>query len=55
VFNANFVTGRIDKPVVELPANAKTFTALGNITTGAIIANNAALPAPWAPLNIIVA
>jgi Family of unknown function (DUF6519)/Right handed beta helix region len=34
-------------------AGSKTFTALGNITSGVVRVNNSPLPAPWAALNVI--
>jgi hypothetical protein len=37
--------------VLKLPERGP-FTVVGNITTNAIEVNGAALPAPWAPLNV---
>jgi hypothetical protein len=53
ILNANYVDGaRGDHDVVQLQLGRGPFTVLGNIATGVIRVNGAALPAPWKPLNV---
>jgi hypothetical protein len=47
------VVPRVPAMVLKLLPENGPFTALGNISSGDIVVNGAALPAPWAPLNIV--
>jgi hypothetical protein len=38
---------------LQLSPENGPFTVLGNITSGEIVINGAALPAPWASLNVV--
>ena len=49
----NRVECRRDTTALDLkPGGGAAFTVLGNIVGGSIMVNNAALPAPWQPLNV---
>ena len=53
--NTNYLEGATKTPAMVmklLPENGP-FTVLGNISSGEIQINGAALAAPWAPLNVI--
>ena len=55
ILMGNFVQGPADsQPSVDLTISAtlRPLTAVGNITSAGINLNGAALPDPWAPLNI---
>ena len=51
--NANYLQGPANVPAftVQLPDRGP-FTMLGNMTSGSILINGAALTSPWAPLNV---
>jgi len=53
VANANYLQGPASVPAftVQLPDRGP-FTMLGNMTSGSILINGAALASPWAPLNV---
>lgn len=52
--SSNYLEGPAGAPAfaLHLPDNAPV-TVLGNITSGVILINGTALPAPWAPLNVV--
>jgi hypothetical protein len=53
IVSSNQVQGTQGRTTVALKLPERgPFTVLGNITTNAIEINGAALPAPWAPLNV---
>ncbi len=54
IVNANYLQGPGGRPALQmiLPKDAP-FTALGNIASGAMLANGQALDEPWAPLNAL--
>ncbi|MDR2154281.1 MAG: right-handed parallel beta-helix repeat-containing protein [Burkholderiaceae bacterium] len=56
IVNANRVTrpapAQRSEVAIQIEADAKTVTVLGNITTGAIRIGNTLLGAPWAALNV---
>jgi len=54
IASSNYLEGTSGVPalVLQLP-NAAPFTVLGNITSGPIEINGAALTLPWASLNVV--
>jgi hypothetical protein len=52
--SANYFQGPANVPafIVQLPDRGP-LTMLGNITSGTIQINGAALALPWAPLNVV--
>ena len=45
-------TPRSDIAAIRITVPNPLFTVLGNLASGPIFVNNAALPAPWTPLNV---
>ncbi len=54
IASSNYLEGALNLPalVLQLP-DAAPFTVLGNITSGPIEINGAALPSPWVSLNVV--
>jgi hypothetical protein len=53
VASANYLQGPREGVALQLVTANGPFTVIGNISSGPITVNGAALPAPWAPLNVI--
>ena len=41
-------------PSLQITAQKTNFAVIGNLTSNPVLANSAALPAPWAPLNVVM-
>jgi hypothetical protein len=53
IVDGNYLVGPDDSRSVLLTARDVPYTVVGNITSGPIEVNGAALGNPWAPLNVI--
>lgn len=54
VINANYMAGSSEGVSLQVTTTeAEAFTVLGNIATGSILVNGAALDAPWKALNVL--
>jgi hypothetical protein len=53
IVSANDLRGNSDAIVLEIVVQEKTAPVVGNLRTGPITINGAALAAPWEPLNPI--
>jgi hypothetical protein len=51
----NTLQGPPDTPTLRMQAAQGAFTIMGNVVSGPIVVNGAALGPPWAPLNAVVA